>query len=101
MIPAPGSQNPTPYLAAADLRNPYTSSFSASDSLRSCTPSCLAWMRWSQWIVVGTATLSLRVCMNWSIAVWAENVLENHPVRARPHVRLGRNYILVFGIVEV
>ena len=29
-------------------------------------PSTRAWIRWSQWIVVGTATLSRRVCMNCS-----------------------------------
>ena len=33
-------------------------------------PSTLAWMRWSQWTVVGTATLSRIVCIKLSITVW-------------------------------
>ena len=69
-MPAPGPQNPTPNFADAERRKSYTSSFSWMDWSRSEPPSALAWIRWSQWTVVGTAVLARRVCMNASIAVW-------------------------------
>ena len=68
-MPAPGPQNPAPYLAAAERRKSYTSLFSASDSRRSDAPSTRACIRWSQCIVVGTATDSRCVCINCSMPV--------------------------------
>ena len=42
---------------------------SDTDSDKSEDAPTLAWIKWSQWTLVGTAVLDLRVCMNTSMAV--------------------------------
>ena len=71
MMPEPGFQNPMPYRADTVLRNSYTSLLTSSASLRSMSAPALAWIRWSQWTVVGTATSSRPAVMNCSSAIWA------------------------------
>ena len=102
MMPAPGCQKPQPYFAAAARRKSYTSWFSASERAQiGASPRSRAWIRWSQCIVVGTATRSRPVCMNCSSPVWPEHVLEHHAVGPQRELALAGGERLPFGIVEV
>ena len=71
MIPEPGFQKPMPYLADTVRRNSYTSLFTSSANLRSMSAPALAWMRWSQCTVDGTATSGSPAVMNCSSAICA------------------------------
>ena len=57
-MPLPGFQNPTPYLAPDVARKLYTSLLMSLALARSLLPSICAWIKWSQWMVEGTATCS-------------------------------------------
>ena len=56
MIPLPGFQKPMPYFSDTVRRNSYTSLLVSRANLRSMSAPALAWMRWSQCTVDGTAT---------------------------------------------
>ena len=71
MMPEPGFQKPMPYLAETVRRKSYTSLFDCSAARRSERASMWAWMRWSQWTVVGTATWGSPAVMNCRRAIWA------------------------------
>src|SRR5262245_28729752 len=71
MMPAPGFQKPIPYFFAADARKLYTSLFSSIARSKSFSDPISARIRWSQWIVLGTAAFFLFACMNCSMAICA------------------------------
>ena len=71
MIPAPGFQYPMPYLSAHEDKKSYTSAFSFLALPRSSTSPDSAAIRWSQWIVVGTAVLGKPEEMNCRMAICA------------------------------
>ena len=71
MIPLPGFQKPMPYFSDTVRRNSYTSLLVSSANLRSMSAPALAWMRWSQCTVDGTATRASPAVMNCSSAIWA------------------------------
>ena len=71
MMPLPGFQKPTPYLADTERRNSYTSLLMSRANFRSMSAPALAWMRWSQCTVLGTATSASPAVMNCSSAICA------------------------------
>ena len=71
MMPLPGRQKPMPYLAETVRRKSYTSALVSSATWRSAMAPTFAWIRWSQWTVVGTATSGRPAVMNWRSAIWA------------------------------
>lgn len=55
---------------------------------KSWAPPIWASMRWSQWMVEGTATLGRPLLMNWSIAIWAvASCMATRSGRRRRYVR--------------
>lgn len=55
---------------------------------RSSAPPIWASIRWSQWMVEGTATLGRPLLMNWSIAIWAvASCIATRSGRRRRYVR--------------
>ena len=56
MIPAPGFQNPIPYLFETDSKKLKTSLLVFIAFCKSSVAPILAWIKWSQWTVVGTET---------------------------------------------
>ncbi len=71
MIPEPGPQKPSWYLAETLLRNSYTSRLVSIATPRSIWAPTLAWIRWSQCTVEGTAASGRPAVMNCSSAIWA------------------------------
>jgi hypothetical protein len=70
-MPLPGRQKPMPNLAALEDRKSYTSLFTLLATARSATLPFSAAIRWSQWMVVGAATLGRPLEMNCSTAICA------------------------------
>lgn len=55
---------------------------------RSLAPPICASIRWSQWMVDGTATRGRPLLMNWSIAIWAvASCMATRSGRSRRYVR--------------
>ena len=71
MIPLPGFQNPIPNMLADWAKKSYTSALTSLAVARSVLAPTSAVMRWSQCIVVGTATRGRPLEMNCSVAIWA------------------------------
>ena len=71
MMPAPGRQNPMPYLPATLCRKSYTSLLELRAAGRSLSAPASAWIRWSQCTDEGTAAVARPAFMNCSSAIWA------------------------------
>lgn len=68
MMPLPGFQKPMPNFAPAVARKSYTSRLRSAAVARSDTPPALvASIRWSQWMVEGTAVRGRPEDMNWRV----------------------------------
>ena len=68
-MPAPGFQNPIPYLSETDERKSYTSLFLSTATFKSVVDATFASIKWSQCTVEGTATCGLPACINCNRAI--------------------------------
>ena len=83
-MPAPGFQKPIPYLLETDDKKLKTSlEFLIAKAKSSLAPD-FAWIKWSQWTVVGTATFSFNLKSNVNtektqISIPLPEILDNTP----------------------
>ena len=102
MMPEPGFQKPMPYLADTDAQEVVDLVVGVERARsRSMSAPTLAWMRWSQCTVDGTATSGRPAVMNCSSAICAGGVLHGDAVGIEVGVAAAPLELLAARVAQV